>query len=82
MNISTEKYMESNLVLLAIKGKALPELSLVLARKFYIRKNKNKVILLQKGAQFLLICFPEMIMRIVVNHTFLIIVDKILLLLH
>ena len=38
MNISTE----SHLALLAVKGKAILEPSLLLARKFCIRKNKNK----------------------------------------
>ena len=58
MNISTEKYMESNLVLLAVKGKALPELSLVLARKFYIRKNKNKINSVAKGRAVSAHLFP------------------------
>ena len=54
MNVSTE----SHLVLLAVKGKALPEPSLLLARKFYTRKNKNKVNSIAKGRAVSAHLFP------------------------
>ena len=55
MNVSTE----SHLILLAVKGKALPQPSLLLARKFYIRKNKNKVNSIAKGRAVSAHLFPR-----------------------
>ena len=54
MNVSTE----SHLILLAVKGKSLPEPSLLLARKFYIRKSKNKVNSIAKGRAVSAHLFP------------------------
>ena len=43
----------------------------VQARKFYMRRNKNKVGLLKPGAPLFLICFPEVTKKITVHHAFL-----------
>ena len=45
-------------------------------RKVYIRRNKNKEILLKHGAYILLVCFLKVIKRIAVHYDFLIIDDK------
>lgn len=48
------------------------------ARKFYIRRKKNKLNAIKQGVQLLLICFPDVIKRIAVHHYVLIINQNII----